>query len=635
MFLFQFVKHIIEKVIEIYEILLIWWVDLQYPWSQGIGSPVWGSSMTRVNMSVQYSASMPNYDDSNPSNVANTISVIECDCDTRVKQKRCVNIPCSRYLRIRVFSHDVSTSHSPCETCTVNEHNGVVNSSADMTETTRHDLYILNKVFEGVCKYCEMEYFIAINSAKSICYIRCTKIPHYDDYDLSEASTIGLDIKCDIRLLETYHWDSRNLSKVSCNDELLSVFNFKRILINCSGSLAQDRKYYPGSFTMNFCLYDCEEYLYIYEHVCARCMNNQSIVMTTCDARLPVHIVWKIRCAYSVASEDTVMHTITMVCKHTLHHYRRHSDFYVCLHGRTIESPGGESAPAVIRRHSDPPVCLHRESSEAGLEVFVFEVTQLPLYAGATCCMPCNSFCVININSLVYDEVIRHMINLLHIGMCTLCLIMIRLLLWLRINIVCPGTCKLIRQPSCNSRCRHDVVNTRWRSLGVNVLIMWSIIKLSMLLCNCYIGYVSVLARFAKTRDICHCAAQVFLYMTTLIVMVYFELTTQLAQMVYDKVCTHLIIKLRTSWGWSSIWFGTCKLIENLCCNSRCLYDVISIVRRPLVVRYHLNRITAGISCNIVLNHSLLDDMVLPCTTKQWVQRLAHRMYVNGISNSC
>ena len=48
MFLFQFVKHIIETVIEIYEIFLIWWVDPQYPWSQGIGSPIWGSSMTRV-----------------------------------------------------------------------------------------------------------------------------------------------------------------------------------------------------------------------------------------------------------------------------------------------------------------------------------------------------------------------------------------------------------------------------------------------------------------------------------------------------------------------------------------------------------------------------------------------------------
>ena len=49
MFLFQFVKHIIETIIEIYEILLIWWVDPQYPWSQVIGSPIWGSSMTRVN----------------------------------------------------------------------------------------------------------------------------------------------------------------------------------------------------------------------------------------------------------------------------------------------------------------------------------------------------------------------------------------------------------------------------------------------------------------------------------------------------------------------------------------------------------------------------------------------------------
>ena len=49
MFLFQFVKHIIETVIEIYEILLICWIDPQYPWSQGIGSPIWGSSMTRVN----------------------------------------------------------------------------------------------------------------------------------------------------------------------------------------------------------------------------------------------------------------------------------------------------------------------------------------------------------------------------------------------------------------------------------------------------------------------------------------------------------------------------------------------------------------------------------------------------------
>ena len=49
MFLFQFVKQIIETVIEIYEILLIWWVDPKYPWSQGIGSAIWGSSMTRVN----------------------------------------------------------------------------------------------------------------------------------------------------------------------------------------------------------------------------------------------------------------------------------------------------------------------------------------------------------------------------------------------------------------------------------------------------------------------------------------------------------------------------------------------------------------------------------------------------------
>ena len=48
MFLFQFVKHIIETVIGIYVILLIWWVDPQYPWSQGIGSPIWGSSKTRV-----------------------------------------------------------------------------------------------------------------------------------------------------------------------------------------------------------------------------------------------------------------------------------------------------------------------------------------------------------------------------------------------------------------------------------------------------------------------------------------------------------------------------------------------------------------------------------------------------------
>ena len=51
MFLFQFVKHIIETVIEIYEILLIRWVDPQYPWSQGIGSLIWGSSMTRVKRS--------------------------------------------------------------------------------------------------------------------------------------------------------------------------------------------------------------------------------------------------------------------------------------------------------------------------------------------------------------------------------------------------------------------------------------------------------------------------------------------------------------------------------------------------------------------------------------------------------
>ena len=48
MFLFQLVKHIIETEIEIYDILLIWWVDPKYPWSQGIGSPIWGSSMTRV-----------------------------------------------------------------------------------------------------------------------------------------------------------------------------------------------------------------------------------------------------------------------------------------------------------------------------------------------------------------------------------------------------------------------------------------------------------------------------------------------------------------------------------------------------------------------------------------------------------
>ena len=50
MFLFQFVKHIIETVIEIYEILLIWWVDPQYPWTHGIGSPMRRSSMTRVNI---------------------------------------------------------------------------------------------------------------------------------------------------------------------------------------------------------------------------------------------------------------------------------------------------------------------------------------------------------------------------------------------------------------------------------------------------------------------------------------------------------------------------------------------------------------------------------------------------------
>ena len=52
MFLFQFVKQIIETVIEIYKILLIWWVDPQYPWSKGIGSPIWGSSMTRVKMEI-------------------------------------------------------------------------------------------------------------------------------------------------------------------------------------------------------------------------------------------------------------------------------------------------------------------------------------------------------------------------------------------------------------------------------------------------------------------------------------------------------------------------------------------------------------------------------------------------------
>ena len=50
MFLFLFVRHIIEKELEIYEILLIWWVDPQYPWSNGIGSPIRGSSMTRVNV---------------------------------------------------------------------------------------------------------------------------------------------------------------------------------------------------------------------------------------------------------------------------------------------------------------------------------------------------------------------------------------------------------------------------------------------------------------------------------------------------------------------------------------------------------------------------------------------------------
>ena len=46
-------KHIIETVIEIYEILLKWWVDPQYPWSQGIGSPIRGSSMTRVKESLE------------------------------------------------------------------------------------------------------------------------------------------------------------------------------------------------------------------------------------------------------------------------------------------------------------------------------------------------------------------------------------------------------------------------------------------------------------------------------------------------------------------------------------------------------------------------------------------------------
>ena len=53
MFLLQFVKHIIKTVIEFYEILLIWWVDPQYPCSQGIGSPIWGSSMTRVKISFR------------------------------------------------------------------------------------------------------------------------------------------------------------------------------------------------------------------------------------------------------------------------------------------------------------------------------------------------------------------------------------------------------------------------------------------------------------------------------------------------------------------------------------------------------------------------------------------------------
>ena len=52
MFLFHSVKHIIETEIEIYEILLILWVDPQYPWSQGIGSPIWGSSMTRVKLQI-------------------------------------------------------------------------------------------------------------------------------------------------------------------------------------------------------------------------------------------------------------------------------------------------------------------------------------------------------------------------------------------------------------------------------------------------------------------------------------------------------------------------------------------------------------------------------------------------------
>ena len=53
MFLFQFVKHIIETVIGIYVILRIWWVDPQHPWSQGIGSPIWGSSKTRVKDGMQ------------------------------------------------------------------------------------------------------------------------------------------------------------------------------------------------------------------------------------------------------------------------------------------------------------------------------------------------------------------------------------------------------------------------------------------------------------------------------------------------------------------------------------------------------------------------------------------------------
>ena len=52
MFLFQFVNYIIETVIEIYEILMIWWIDPQYPWSQGIGSPISGPSMTRVKYGV-------------------------------------------------------------------------------------------------------------------------------------------------------------------------------------------------------------------------------------------------------------------------------------------------------------------------------------------------------------------------------------------------------------------------------------------------------------------------------------------------------------------------------------------------------------------------------------------------------